>query len=436
MALTDEQRQVVEWGTGPCRVIGAVGTGKTTTLQARAERLATADGADRLLAIVRDDETAQRWTAASRTGVAATSFQQLALDILARTREPVRLLTPDEQRAMVGTLLVGEGRSEWPTLWEHLADGAFVDELARVVLHYQASSLRPQELRVRAEAAGALERWDEVASFSSRYLAALAEQRAVDASGALAQAGLALDDPAVAATERARFDHVLVDDYEAVSSPAARLLAQLTGPGANVSVAGNPDAAIGSRAGASPRHLQRFDRDFQARLDLRFARPFRRPAAPRLRICLSDEEEHVAVVDTLVAGQAAGVGSAGMAVLARQPAYAEEMATVLDDRRIRVARSGGPGVTVCTIDAAAGREWAVVVVSGCREGLLPAPPEPWRWFDPSLLGSDFPPARNGVERTVAEERRRFAVACSRATRRLVLTATLPVTRFVADLVLS
>jgi superfamily I DNA/RNA helicase len=436
VTLTDDQRQVVEWGSGPCRVIGTAGTGKTTTLQARARRLATAVDPERLLVIVRDGETAQRWTSASGIGVAATSFQRLALDIVGRARGPVRLLSPDEQRAVVGTVLVGEGRSEWPTLWEHLADGAFVDELARVVLHYQASSLRPDELRARAEAAGAPERWDELASFSSRYLCTLAEQGAVDSAGALAQASLALDDPAVAEAERARFDHVLVDDYEAVSSPAARLLRQLAPAGANVSVAGNPDAAIGSRSGASPRHLQRFDRDFQAGLDLRFTRPFRRPAAPRLRICLSDEEEHLAVVDTLAAGSAAGVGSAGMAVLARQPASAEEMAAVLDERHIRVARSGRPGVTVCTIDAAAGLEWAVVVVAGCREGLLPAPPEPWRWFDPSVLGSDFPVAREGVERTVAEERRRFAVACSRATRRLVLTATLPVTRFVADLVLS
>ena len=74
-------------------------------------------------------------------------------------------------------------------------------------------------------------------------------------------------------------------------------------------------------------------------------------------------------------------------------------------------------VTVTTIGGAAGREWHTVVLAGCVEGELPRIRGRAPLFDPA-------PAPPAVRRqaSLAEERRRFAAACSRATARLVATA--------------
>jgi RecB family exonuclease len=74
-------------------------------------------------------------------------------------------------------------------------------------------------------------------------------------------------------------------------------------------------------------------------------------------------------------------------------------------------------VTVTTIAGAAGREWHTVVLAGCVEGELPRIRGRAPLFDPA-------PAPPAVRRqaSLAEERRRFGAACSRATARLIATA--------------
>jgi RecB family exonuclease len=70
-------------------------------------------------------------------------------------------------------------------------------------------------------------------------------------------------------------------------------------------------------------------------------------------------------------------------------------------------------VTVTTVAGAAGREWHTVVVAGCVEGELP------RIRGRAPLCE---PAAALRRASLAEERRRFATACSRATGRLIATA--------------
>jgi len=106
-----------------------------------------------------------------------------------------------------------------------------------------------------------------------------------------------------------------------------------------------------------------------------------------------------------------------------------DLLDALDDGAVepapwRVARAApGDDVTVTSIAAAAGRQWHTVVVSGCVEGELPhvrRPPSP---FDPALLaGVAVPPAAERRRAALADERRLFEVACSRATGRLIGTA--------------
>src|SRR5207237_3794339 len=84
-------------------------------------------------------------------------------------------------------------------------------------------------------------------------------------------------------------------------------------------------------------------------------------------------------------------------------------------------------VTVGSIDAVAGFHWPVVILTGCVDGILPSEMERDRWFDHELFdGPDVPSDEQRSQLWEAEERRRYDVARSRATRRLVLVSSPPV----------
>ena len=85
----------------------------------------------------------------------------------------------------------------------------------------------------------------------------------------------------------------------------------------------------------------------------------------------------------------------------------------------------GDGVTVTSIGAATGREWHTVVVSGCVEGELPRVRRPPSPFDPAVLAAGAaPPTPERRRAALADERRLFDTACSRATG-LLLGAAAP-----------
>ncbi|HEX7165890.1 MAG TPA: UvrD-helicase domain-containing protein [Acidimicrobiales bacterium] len=376
--LTEQQRAVVDHEGGPMRVVGGFGTGKTAALVARVGAL-VAGG--RSVLELRGD------------------FVAFAAELLARHGPRRRVLPNEEQERVVRRLLAAEGAAQWPLLHGELRDPSFAREVARTVQRYQASFLGEEELFVHAEAAGELGQWEELARFTRRYLDALHDEGAVDGAGALVGASLVLRSPDVLAGERSRFDAIVVDDYQNAMFAMARLLVQLAGPGGDVTVAGNPDAAIGSSAGCAGKHLDELGRRFgvDPANDVVLAEPLRRPAPPALRIV--DEDGSDAVV---------------AAVLRSRP-----------DAEV---------VTRETVAAAVGREWATVVVTGASDGRWPAPRPRHRWFDHHLLGGpDVPQDDERDAAWRAEERRRFAIACSRATAQTIVVAEPPVTTFVADL---
>jgi superfamily I DNA/RNA helicase/RecB family exonuclease len=126
---------------------------------------------------------------------------------------------------------------------------------------------------------------------------------------------------------------------------------------------------------------------------------------------------------------------------ARQPAAAglADLLAALDlagpdvDTYRVAAAAPTDAVTVSSIQAAAGREWHTVVLAGCVEGEIPWIRARHPVFDPATLdggavggagaaggGGDGPPsAAERRRQALAEERRLFALAGSRATGRLV-----------------
>ena len=88
-----------------------------------------------------------------------------------------------------------------------------------------------------------------------------------------------------------------------------------------------------------------------------------------------------------------------------------------DPWRVSHAAADPEAVTVASIAAAAGREWHTVVVAGCVEGELPR----IRGRAPLFDRSPRSPAERRRD-SLAEERRLFRTACSRATARTVAIA--------------
>ena len=375
MELTPGQRAVVEHDAerGPCRVVGGFGSGLSTALRARADTLRAAGGRPLLL---------------EHGGV--VSF---ALDVLRRHGRPVSLLGGGEQAALVATLLDEPLRS-------------VAAEVADAVVGFQASFLGDEELRVHADAAGMSEPAEALIAVTARYLARLETRNRVDAGGALVAASLLLRDPDVLEAERARFDELLIDDYQLATFGTNRLVSQLAGPGGAVTVAGNPEAAVAGAPLASAQHLARFDRRFGAALDVRLEGSHRSPGVPTLRIVDDGEEARRVAAEAVAQAPGLGIDTDGTAVITRD-----------------------------LVESAVGRSWPLVVVPDATEGRWPAPRPVARWFDTELFhGPDLPDDSAREQRWLELERRRFGVACSRATRFLVVVAEVPVTRFVGDLV--
>ena len=358
------------------RITGSLGSGVTTALAERADAL---DGT--VLVLVASPEAAACWPG-RRTR--ATTFLDVALELVGK-----RLVGDDERLEIVAAVLAGR-------LSDH------VDEVARTVLSYEASFLGREELLVHADAAGELERWDELDRITQSYLAQLDERSAVDEAGAIVAASMLLRDPSV----RLDHDHVVVDDWQQATFATNRLLTQLCGgPGSSVIAGGHPRSTVGGVGGTSPKHLEAFLRRFGGTEDIELDSGNRRH--------LGDDPPELVVGDEAELLQALGDD---LTVLVPRP----ELLRLHPSARL--------------IDSAVGLSWPVVAVAGCTEGVFPGPPVGHDLYDQHLFGGpDVPTAEQRIASAAAEDRRRFALACTRATERLVFTAAEPVSPFVAEL---
>lgn len=409
---SDRQTEAADYRAGPLRVRGPSRSGKTTVLLERARRLA-AEGPGRVLVL-----------AAARAE--GPTFVDLAIEILGRHAVAPRALSAREQAVAVAELLGTEGAREWPTLHPDLAEPAFAAEVAATVCAYQASFLGLEELRTHAHAAGELERWEELAAFTERYQAALAEGGATDWAGALVAASLLLRDPKVRQAEVSDLRAVLVDDWETATFATNRLLTQLGGHGGDVhvTVAGNPATAIAGSTGGNASYLNRFVTRFTGAKAIELDQRGRsRPAATVV--------DDGGIAGMLQAEHEGGCPWESMAVIAHDGDAASVVATRLSDAGIpavtekALTRWEEPGppvdeaVTVVALETTSSRSWPLVAVAGCsRSPAVVAAP---RWFDLELLaGPDVPDVQQRQVRAEQEAACAFELATSRAIDRLIV----------------
>ena len=279
LELDEPQQRVVRLrpGSGPVVVLGAPGTGRTTTLVEAVVARVVRDGVDpdavlllaptrRAAAALRDRVTS-RLARTVREPIARTPHS-LAFALLHRAAvaadEPApRLLSGPEQDRILADLLAGhaagEGRAPaWPAeLRPAVGLRGFRDELRDLLMRALERGLAPAELADLGERTGR-PAWVSAARVMTEYLevTALATPGAFDPAAIVDTAAARLEeDEALLARERARWQLVAVDDHHESSAATARLLDLLAGAGSDLLLLGDPDATTQSFRGADPRLL-------------------------------------------------------------------------------------------------------------------------------------------------------------------------------------
>jgi DNA helicase-2/ATP-dependent DNA helicase PcrA len=453
--LNQAQRQAVLHQGPPLLVSAGPGTGKTRALTHRlayllarrgvapAEvlavtftRQAAGEMEERLRRLLPDFPGLERLT--------VKTFHALGHQILLEQGGPGRdVATEEQRRAVIRKVARHHG-------------------LPFAALEKEITSLK-QSLTYPEEVADALEP-QYLAAFRD-YEAALAGQGRWDYEDLIARpTRLLARQPAVADAYRARFRHLLVDEYQDLNDAQYRLFRSLAGPQAEIMVIGDPQQAIYGFRGAKPQYFSRFLVDWPGALNCRFTETYRLPppileAARRLQAdaaensepmvthqpgarplmlleAASQEAEARAIareIEKLVGGlthyalEDAGLRHPApeapasfrdVAVLYRLHALGPELEHRLTQAGIpcQQAREGvGPEwdgldlaaerVKLLTLHAAKGLEFPYVFIAGFEAGLIPWEPEGDYVTDPE------------------EERRLFYVGLTRASRQVFLTCS-------------
>ncbi|GAB78284.1 Superfamily I DNA or RNA helicase [Austwickia chelonae] len=259
---------------GTAAVLGAAGTGKTTTAEAAVlSRIDEGHSADHCLVLAHSRTAAaqlrERISAAAgltsttptaRT-IASLAFAVLRAHAVAHGAPPPRLLSGPEQDAVLRELLAGHAQGigtdpGWPTeLTEALTTRGFRTELRDLLMRAAEGGLGPDGLAELGRRHHRPE-WVAAARVADEYdhVTALSQAGAFDPAALLTTAVDVLDhDPALIDTLLPGLRAVIVDDAHELTPPGARLLTTLTRRGVDLLLIGDPDAGTEGFRGGDPR---------------------------------------------------------------------------------------------------------------------------------------------------------------------------------------
>jgi superfamily I DNA/RNA helicase/RecB family exonuclease len=274
--LDEDQRAVVEHRGRVLRVLGAPGTGRSTTAVEVVAHRVRHDGlrADQCLLLaptrvaaarLRDALTAR--VGGTTTTPLARTHQSLGFGVLreaaALVGAPVpRLLSGPEQDVVLAELLAGHAAGDtpsppWPASLDlALSTRTFRGELRDLLMRAVELGLEPHDL-ARLGAAHDRPEWVASAEVLREYdeVTALSAPGAFDPAWVLGAAADHLeDDPDALDRLRARLRLVVVDDAQDLTPAGLRLLRAVVGEGAvDLVLLGDPDAATQTFRGADPR---------------------------------------------------------------------------------------------------------------------------------------------------------------------------------------
>ncbi len=285
--LNSAQREAVETLSGPLLVLAGAGTGKTRVVTYRIARL------------IQHGTQAHRILAVTFTNKAANEMQQRCAALIRRRRGAprpeistfhslcVRILRRNAKQAGLPEQFPIYDRADQ----ESLARAALREinvpgemlrpsDLLALISHWKSAAVRPGEALRRA----ASDREHLAASAYRRYQKALEAAGAVDFDDLLLRTWDLFECASeVRRTEAARFDHVLIDEYQDTNQTQYLLVKALAEEHRNLCVVGDDDQSIYGWRGADVTHILRFERDWPGAKVVRLEKNYR-SAAPILEL--------------------------------------------------------------------------------------------------------------------------------------------------------
>ncbi len=278
MSLNASQREAVETLTGPLLVLAGAGTGKTRVVTYRIANL------------IRNRTRPERILAVTFTNKAAGEMQERAAEILGnRTKQRpeistfhslcVRILRRQIQHLGYPRQFTIFDRGDQESaarqvLRELRVPGAQLrsGDLLYFIGRWKTAGLQPAD----AIEAASSDKEHLAASGYRRYQEALKTRGAVDFDDLLLLTQTLLDTaPEVRRAEAARFDHLLIDEYQDTNASQYRIVKALAAGHQNLCVVGDDDQSIYGWRGAEVEHILRFQHDWPGAKVIRLEENYR-----------------------------------------------------------------------------------------------------------------------------------------------------------------
>ncbi len=277
--LDPSQRAAVTAAASTLAILAPAGSGKTRVLTRRiAWQIATETiEPGHVLALTFTRKAAGELRTRLRRlgipdGLTAGTFHAIALAQLRSRHEDQGTTMPAllDRKARVLGALVGGGRGAGRTVAVLEAAGEI--EWAQARLVGPGAYVEAAGRAGRAPTGGI----DRMADIYRRYQDEKRKRHVIDFDDLVRLTAQALEqDREFAASQRWRFRHLFVDEFQDVSRAQLRLLQAWLGDRDDLCVVGDPDQAIYSFAGADSRYLTEFDRHFPGGATVRLDRNYR-----------------------------------------------------------------------------------------------------------------------------------------------------------------
>ncbi len=276
--LDDSQRRAVTAAETPLAILAPAGSGKTRVLTRRIAWHSATEAIEpsHVLALTFTRKAAGELRArlrrlGVRDGLTAGTFHAVALGQLKAMHDHRGTAMPAllERKARLLAPLVGGKRGAQANLAIIEAAGEIEWAQARLV---GPAAYAEHAIRAGRDPSIPVER---MADIYAKYQAEKRKRHVIDFDDLVRLCAQALEsDAEFVATQRWRFRHFFVDEFQDVSRAQLRLLRAWLGERDDVCVVGDPDQAIYSFAGADPDYLNRFADHFPGgstvRLDVNY----------------------------------------------------------------------------------------------------------------------------------------------------------------------
>ncbi len=264
-ALNPHQREAVRYIDGPLLVLAGAGSGKTSVITEKIAYLVKDCGvaASRVTAVTFTNKAAREMRerigrlvgADCAEALTVSTFHQLGLKIIRTERRALGLkpgfsiFDAEDSRNLIRDLLIQE----------HGAEGDHVNPVQQQISRWKNDGVLPPE--ALAAAGGPAEML--CAQAYQRYKRALKAYNAMDFDDLILLPTLLFErDPDTLARWQERVHHLLVDEYQDTNASQYRLVRQLVGPTARLTVVGDDDQSIYAWRGARPENLAQLEDDF------------------------------------------------------------------------------------------------------------------------------------------------------------------------------